>query len=91
MDHAYILEGKLDILLTHRTGLYERVTVTHALYERVTVTHGLPHKNKVVGIAGEVEVLHDNPIGTFWDLQLYGRIGTHVHVRIFRETNHVVL
>ena len=81
MDHTYRLEGKLHIHLTHRTGLYERVTATH----------GLPHKDKVVWIAGEVEVLHDNPVGTFWDLQLYGTIGTHVHVRIFRETDHVVL
>ena len=53
----------------------------------------IPHivKVKHVGIAGQVEVLHQYPIGTFWDFQPYGNISTHVHVWFFWRTGHIVL
>ena len=58
--------------LTYRNGGL-RVGVTGTVILHIV-------KVKHVGIAGQVEVLHQYPIGTFWDFQPYGNISTHVHV-----------
>ena len=66
------LKEKVRDSLTHQTGLQ----VVDVIIASVGLRHAVPG----VGITGQVEVLHHNPIGTIWDLQSYGTIGTYVHV-----------